>query len=627
MTIKKSGFGGGPVQIRSERLGDSAPIRPKPLHENMGSSRSTYSLLRLELAQRQLTLHKASQNVRKGLATTPTISTKPEFEGAAREFWGDVHQGDLDGAQNSITPFLKTLPIAELPKFLDVLQAQRSAALTEVFGDELKHLAWTSETALDNLSKSLLQTLPATEKPTNHREAMQTMVQQSDVLDLGFSPTAVYPAVNVEYEDTNSFTNEPGLPELVCRVEAEGGAAVGVGGALFDIASMGSSFIVSIDANPKVKDTIQLFTAILLAVDQKCQAHGLDDDQRAAEVLGFLEGGYTKERQSQLQDVGLPVQLTAQLPAMLAAIKSKLAGESTEALPIPQDLWCRGASAPQRIAHLTSLALEGRIVAMTGDLADERISDRVNGLLRAHDTETKVVHFSNALDYVPDIKGACEVFGQLDLMPGAEFTTSTGWRFRDPINTAKPDGYSILSLLGTTQKPANNSAEKWLKPGGLGSMLHGAMWETSACVRNLVEWTADVCGVDANAFSDRSVYSVQTYKETAKAMETEAFKSPERVKGFVLSRLKDRGRYKIYARAAPGLVEKMLEPLPRSFAEIDAVIDRIDAEFWDHPQRKIHTVQFMLRDTTAIPDTALNQVLACRSFDEIQATSHAIDSQ
>jgi hypothetical protein len=478
---------------------------------------------------------------------------------------------------------------------------------------------------LDRLASAAFTGLRDLPRP-DRRAAMQSMLAAGDTLGLGFSTSALYLNFHFEYERANGFTNESGLPDLIGKIDATGGAAVGVGGAIFDIGSTGSDMIVSVDASSLIADCIHTFTAILLAVDELAQRRHWDDEHRADEVRLRLTRGSHPETIAELERMGLPGRLRDSLPKILDALAKKLAGETNEAKPIPQDLWCRSDRQAERVAHLTRLALEGRIVALTADLADPRVGERVNALLRAHGTTAKVVHFSNALDYIADIRGACRNFGAIDLHPDAVLTTSCSWILKEPLQIAQPDGYTLVDMLGTSEKPKSNAASAWLGPNKLGDLLHQAAWDTPQRRRDLVQWTKNLLMLNDDYAEP---LTVEQYKETVDRMVHDAFAHPAAARDKLNLRLFNLGRMAAYELVEPSPLEGIHFALPKSFADLVPVADQIDAQFWSRGDRKVRFLHALLEKNGIDPRTIgdLKQRAAvCRTYDDLRDLELALRS-
>lgn len=430
------------------------------------------ALLKAELARLQVRLIDAQAYVQRGLAQAPLSNTSPELEEGVLSLLRDAARG-ITPEDRAIAALIDAAAgPRELSQLVSIFEAQVASLAPEAPDPAAFSARATS--ILDRLAARALRTFSGAAAP-DHRAAFASMLAASDVLSCGFSAAAIYPANRDHYGAANSFTNESGFPKLTARIDAKGGAAVGVGGVMFDLGSLGSELIVCVDANPKIRDIIHTFTAILLAVDARATANGWDDDRRAREVLLRLSRGKSDETRAELEALGLPARVRDSLDDQLEAFKAKLDGTSVEFAPVPHDLWCRGDRAAPRIAHLTRLALEGRIVALTADLADPHAVDRINALLAAHQTRAKIVHFSNTLDYVADIRGTVRAFGALDMRDDAMWTTCANL-LRDAGARGGPAAQQLAGELGTLHDPAINRAKDWLGAGKKGERLHALAW-------------------------------------------------------------------------------------------------------------------------------------------------------
>ncbi len=618
---------GAPLEVRgvdeerpAQRSGEAAGAAPAPVG-------GEYGALRLELSRRQLRLIDAQRYVRQALGTSPLLETDVALEEAASALMrGALGEEPLHDARlAAIVRHALARDESGLSKLIDVIESQRVGFRNEVerAGRDVAGFNRALDGILDQLAEQALRSLGQRAGSSDRAAAMRSILAAGRTLGCGFSTTALYLSFHYDYDLANGFTNEPGLPELVKKVDATGGAIVGVGGAIFDIGSTGSDLIVSVDASPLIADCIHVFTAILLAVDALVEKTGWDDERRAQEVQLRLTRGAHPETIAELERLGLPGRLRDALPSLLDALANKLAGKTQEANPIPQDLWCRSDRQGERVLHLTRLALEGRIVALTADLADPRISDRVNALLRAHGTVAKVVHFSNALDYIADIRGACRAFGGLALHPDAVLTTAVGAQLRDPVEAAEPDGAGILAQLGSSHRPAQNPAARWLGEGKLGDLLHQVAWETTRHVRDLVTWSAKLLMVNGDAPTPTSI---EEYRALIDRMVAEAFADPARANEKLLMRLRNLGRLAAYALAddRPPL-SGMDYRLPRSFAELAPIADQIDAEFWSKPGRKERFLtETLARHGIEAKMDLTERAKSCRSYEDLRDLELAI---
>lgn len=570
-----------------------APLEAPPLRAG------SWSDLRATLAQLQVRLIDAQTYLQQGLALTRLVETRPELEEAVAKWLG----GDLASLPGAIAGFAAEGP-RSLAAVVETIEAQRAAFPA---GHDFSAL----ESAV---SKAIFGALAAPAE-SDRRAAFQSSLAASKSLSIGLTRDALYPGLRMGIVGSNSFTNEPGFPKLVREAELKGGAAVGVGGAIFDLGSMGAELIVSVDANPHIKDTIHLFTAILLSVDEKATAQGWNDRQRADEVLAWLTRGPNAETSEAMEKLGLPPGLLASMDQHLGAFTQKLAGRTAEAFPIPQDLWCRGEDAPARVRHLTNLALEGRIVAVTADLADPALAARIQSLLEAHETRAQVVHLSNALDYIPDVQGVLENLGKLSQNDHAQLTTSAGSFLRNAVNVAKPDHGYLVDVLGTLQAPKVHRAKEWLGETRNAKNLGEMVWQTGPHVRQLLDWTRSAFAINEEP---RSLpQNPADYRAVLSGLLDGAFGNPKWAQGRLHTVLQDSGRWDAYVEVAGGEVTPRHQlPVAKNAEELDRVADRFDAEFWAAPGHKERFLSAQLGPLANV--ISEGELAASRSFEDLR---------
>ncbi|MGQ0506792.1 MAG: LIC_10091 family protein [Myxococcaceae bacterium] len=257
----------------------------------------------------------------------------------------------------------------------------------------------------------------------------------------------------------DAFTNESGLDGLlenVAKSAPRGGAAVGVSGSLLDVASrLRSELVVSLDANPKVAAAMGLFQAVLLEADREAKALGLSSPARAQRVQSLLKLESTGDVEALYQSVNRawPAEKSAELRKLIQSVQdSKELSEDVGAVKN----WLTSADAPERIEHLTQLAREGRILAITASLDDAAAIERINRILSAHGTDASVFNLSNVLDYGANgaNRDTLRALGQLRTTPDAQVISSLA-HIRS-LGPRKIDGRTqqTLSELGTVAKPA-----------------------------------------------------------------------------------------------------------------------------------------------------------------------------
>jgi hypothetical protein len=560
------------------------------------SGPSSWSELRASLARLQIRLIDAQAYLQRGLSFAPMIETRPELEEAVAKWIG----GDRSSMKATIAALagdgpraLATLvelaeqQLAAFPKGQD-FSALKGALAKEIFAHLAEH--------------------PAADR----RAAFHSSLAATRSLSIGLTRDALYPGLRMGLVGTNSFTNEPGFPVLVREAQLKGGAAIGVGGAIFDLGSMGAELIISVDANVHIREVIQLFTAILLAVDAKCEREGLDDRQRAGEVLSWLTRGPNAETTSALKKLELPPVLLASVDDHLGAFAQKLAGKTLEAHPIPVDLWCRGEDAPARVRHLTQLALEGRIVAVTADLADPALVERVESLLAVHHSRAQVIHLSNALDYIPDVGKTLNNLGGISRTENAQLTTSAGNVLRNSVYQAMPDHHYLVDTLGTLEKPKLHAAKEWLGETRNARFLSQMIWQTGPHIRQLLDWTRAAFGIEQEP--KVSPQDPAEYRQILGELLAKSFREPKFARQRLETVLQDSGRWDAYRDALGGEATPIRLPIADSIEELGTVADRFDAEFWAIPGKKERFLQAHLGDIELPKD----RLAEARSFEDLR---------
>ncbi|MCC6806377.1 MAG: hypothetical protein IT381_03045 [Deltaproteobacteria bacterium] len=299
----------------------------------------------------------------------------------------------------------------------------------------------------------------------------------------------LYPGHDAHF-NFDCFSNEPGLAATLDKLTQRGGAAIGVSGSIFDVAAaIEADLLVSVDQNPAVREVTLLLSAVLLLVDGKGSEHGWDAPRRAREVLHrllpaalcddphatldaaaaqlILDESATVAKE--LTEAGLlPTEQQQAATELLTSVAMKL-------LKSPQTLWCRGPGAPEKVAHLSRLARDGRIVAITTDLGAADLGPKLSSLLRERRAQATAFNLSNAFDYIADVSGVCQTLATLPRSADAVVVTSTTHLdFNLERGTQKDQ---LIQSLGSFQAPAASPADAWLQPGGLGAELHAAIWQ------------------------------------------------------------------------------------------------------------------------------------------------------
>ncbi len=242
------------------------------------------------------------------------------------------------------------------------------------------------------------------------------------------------------------WTNEPGLDATLGAIARRGDAAVGVSGALLDVAAKTkASLVVSTDSNPEIQDFFLLAAAVLLVVDEAAEKGGWDDARRGDEVrLRLAAPSFRTQRPhtdpdalaAEVKAMGFPAELHEHLSPLIAAVRR------------PRQEMKTWIDDDQGIAHLTQLARSGKLVATNTDVADPAMAGRLQSLLAAHGEHLGALHVSNAFDYIVDAEAVLGGFGALPRRPDAIVTSSTD--------------LGKKALLGSFEAPRAAPAGEWL---------------------------------------------------------------------------------------------------------------------------------------------------------------------
>jgi hypothetical protein len=294
---------------------------------------------------------------------------------------------------------------------------------------------------------------------------------------LSASPSRTYEYSTFRTADfVDVVSNEPGLEPCLTALRAAGfpagGAAIGVSGSILDVASkLRSDLVISLDANPRLADTLGVVTAILLAVDDLARRQGLSDRKRAEAIAwrlspATLASDARHQIISELRAAGWPQGRAADLPRLLTMIGQSFWSPKAWGAA---SFWYNSADAGARVRHLTELAKAGRILAVTADLGQASFIDRVNSLLLEHQSSMAVFNLSNAPDYIPDVYGALRNLGALRRRADAK-VVSSAYRLR-PTPVLDSLTVQLCAALGTIENPGVADAKTLFGDGtaaGLG---------------------------------------------------------------------------------------------------------------------------------------------------------------
>ncbi len=584
-----------PLDVQLPRAAGSAATEAPELHKSEAASaperalavKDTYApsevpgqnvaLLRSRLAELQLRLPEAQANMQRALQETPLLVTDPKHEALTAAWLRQAAAGALDpeAMRQELASILRQGGARALAHLSQVVDARFVEACSERPQARAKLAA-----AMDCFSAEALSLLAQAQAAPNHRQAFLALLQANEIFGAGLGQETFYQQGTHHY-----FTNETGLSTALKQAQPVGGAAVGVSGAVLDVACAHlSELIISVDADPAIRHALTLIAGVLLIVDEQARTHGFDDAQRAKEVQARL----TTEHPTvldELQGLGLPFALRPEAEEILGQIRSASSEEGAAWLKgIPND----ETSAAKSIRHLTNLALEGRIIAVSSGLGDPRITLRINAVTASYGTEVGSVCLTNVLDWVPDIKGLCHELGRLRLKSNA-VTTSSQLLL---ASQSSPD-FDKIEALGSFQKTSVLPARTLLGDTQLAANAHEVLWGSPNNVSRLMEsWFYTVGhvylrGVLKGVPLPKGPEEIPAYKEEilarlygSRAAIAESIRSSQ---DYVLRKMEE--------LAGPRAVLDALQesiassPRPRSAADLETIVTTCQRLFWT-PERK-----------------------------------------
>ncbi len=614
-------------------------LQPKPkLPAARAEAQGTKQAALLE--QLGLSRAQALDNLRRALSAPETRVTDPAIEAKVGAVVRGLLQapspnesGPVIGGVNPPGPVIGGVnPPAGAIAFADLTAAELSVALpltearivglsAELEGPAKQSLLERGGRLLTELEFAALRaqlTLPADAKAS---DLLTRMARAREVLELG-KGVAIYALANPPLSGNyDPFTNEPGLDATLQKLTIKGGAAVGVSGSIFDVASRTKAdLIVSVDANPDIADTIAVYTAILLAVDDQAKAHGWSDKQRAEEVFARLDAGQDPARSAalvrELEATPLPASVKLRLPAMLRQWHQRLAGKDalSEAIapaggftpPITgpdsvRALWCRGPDSVERVAHLSKLAREGRIFTITGDLADPRLPARVTSLVETLGARVSSLNFSNIIDYVPSIDVLARAWRTLPFRKDAVLICSANHQ-----NEALRDNPELAAKIGSFKAPAASSAQAWLGPGGVAERWSPLAWKTFGFQTSI--WSPAFEAVSGMPFYFvREDGGPQNPKELEALITTwigRSFGTPEAAQRRMQYFFEHQDWWPLYEAllGAEALAERSL-PVVAGPGALAAAAERFDRTLWSDPADKVRVVRQLITERGVEPDT------------------------
>ncbi len=411
-------------------------------------------------------------------------------------------------------------------------------------------------------------------------------------------------------EAFDAFGNEPGLPRCLARLPVAAGAVVGVSGALLDVAAIRSApSVISIDVNPEIGQALLYLSAVLLVADASTRARGWSSERQAQEVRDRLSG-----------KVG-PVALLKELsslriePWILEMLRPLCYPVQRAFCALQGDrlTWCTGAGAPERVRHLTALALSGRILAITSELSSSRAVAVANAA--AHDQGVPIdhVHLSNSFEYTPRVAETCAVLAELDLAPDASLTVSARHFRRAAKVEIKASYRGTIKSLGTFDRPRAHRARAFLAKG---QALEDDFWAIEGCRRHWFRFA--LLTMNPDLAEQAPVH--ETPQQLAATCES-AFQVRARTRrGWVRSELERLGRWTVYRELiGPTALSALPIPLPKHPNAVMSSVYDFDRLFWTMRRKRKQLLRLLAK--LGVPESVVpnlkERLAICRSWNDL----------
>ncbi|MBI5509429.1 MAG: hypothetical protein HY903_11820 [Deltaproteobacteria bacterium] len=564
-------------EIRTQSSREATPAAALKIPEAPPERRLSATLsLDQRLASAQLRLVDAQVYLSHSLTTAPLVEASPAAEqGAAK-----VMVALAGGATPSVEKLVDTVFVAGDERALSLLSpalfAHRRAALEDLPpGAPRDRFLAASDAFIETTCAAILAKLAPSRAAPDRARAMASMLAASQTLDGERMPETYIGEVLYNY------TNEPGLPRTLAALEKNRGAAIGVSGALLDVAAAREAgLVVLTDVVPALKDWYLLTVATLLLVDEKAAAQGLDDVRRMHEVRALLHPAAARGEATDAERAASGQAQRAAADTVAGYLRGLGVAEETigqlrrahekgfENGEPPSGCWLTD---PKAVAHLTRLALEGRIVATTTDLADRALAPRLTALFAAHGTTIGTVHLSNALEYTAAKRTAVESMAGLPHAPNAIIVTSAD--------------YGFDALLGTFDQPKAQPLKDMLGDSGVAATVEKVWFEANG--RNLWSTAAlELTGKlpDLNAEFPKTFAAFEAARD---AMARDLFTQPAKVAEVQLALLRRHESWHLAKEIAPEAeLEKCLPSVATTLKEFRSAPSRFEAAFWTHDRRR-----------------------------------------
>ncbi len=628
MKVTRASAAAPTPEVRKSHVRKGAPNRLKdPELQRQEGVAYVKAALDAELARLQLRLVDARIYLQQGLANSPLAVTDHEVEEQAVALLRACSASDnLEAeAQTGVASLMDKRGPEALPLLLEVLATRREGALAEMPEQQQKIFAERSQSLIDAAQRQVLEHLARTPGAPNHKRALQAMLAASTTLDGVQTLGSDYSKDRLGFYDGSfdCFTNEPGLAGVLESTPKRGGAAVGVAGALLDVAAASrAELVVSIDSNPAIKDFFLFTAGVLLLADGAARSGAGERAAFVREVFGYESSGFEPKPNDDLKArvmdgfrrLGFPSAYLERLPRLYEAVFGR--GQSA--------LWLRDDT---NIEHLCRLAVSGRILATTSDIADPDLSARLSRLLTAHRLQVGAVHVSNAFDYITDIRA---VVGAIEKMP----------RQGDARITSSSDYLALLDLLGSFGEPRDVPVAEWLGAEGIGEKMAAKCWQDPAwrkerwrkAAQNILGWR-DYVGTRAQTLG-LAPENAGEFAERTQALVDKVFSDPKTARkrmaiAFHELRL-DRDLEAIYGANWQDQVEL---PVPHSLSELPRLAAEVVVKLWT-PKRKRVVLKRMLSGIFArfgqrVSNTTWREVQPklrhARFYGDLQALCREID--
>lgn len=564
----------------------------------------SFEHLKLVLARFQVGLIDARRYTQESLGKWPIVETDPRLEvqvADALRACANNERATTEALDVWVASAMESRGPEGLTLLVSSVEQRRRALRAELVDKGLqKRFDANAKNFCSRLTRTAFRHLAAGVQGPNPRAAMRSMAAATELFGLGLTRESVHGSWRGTLD---AFTNERGLARMLEKQPQRGGAAVGVSGGILEFGSrLEADLIVSVDSNPVLADAVTVFSGMLLVVDDLCRRHGWDDSRRAAEVTKRIEldPPEIKDRVArELRDLGLPPHVDAHLEEVLAAIRVSSVEQKGH------ELWFKPPSRKQeqRILHLTRLAIEGKIVAVSGNLDSTKTVARINDLLAAHHTTASSFNLSNVLDHSPLAQSTCVNLGNIHFSDDAFVgTTQVLLRaFPPDEEAAAAAGYSTgelhlaLEALGGFSEPRAHPVAELFGETPWARAIEAAVWAVPATRERL--WRASAQMITGGELSSSiSKYagaptSPSQYRSQCANLRRETFGTPEAARQLVIHRAR---------QMIPGLaalrgemdIEQWLRDCtakldaPANADQVRSTISRIETAFWTQ-ERKV----------------------------------------